>query len=544
MSFFTLQTPGQNQGANIPGGPGALGVGAAKGGVSIFDLFLAQLAQQKGETAQVESQPLSEDETPLQSDNPALEKKPELNIARLLADNPEIEENIETLSQTLNLDILAEIEATLALNQQAFDNSLKPLTDGLITSESVEAGSPRLINGLIVDDEAVQAKKNKILLNGIKDFFESLDSISQGGNESEGGFDLALLNLTPEQITDLKAKIAQRQSVDVTAADFDVTKDLPGQNLFGALIALVAPKKIVANADLTLESGVATAPAPTTPVQEIVAKLNALVIDKETQGFKPLAESFKRLPAQDFETALKDFVGTKKAATGQGVGEIVQASQGKAPAPTPSANVASALQNFSALQGFFPGITGNLFANTLSAQSAGDDFGLSAMSGTSAQGLASLVTQAQSAGRAHPAAQLVAAHIQKNAGQGGETNIRLQLDPPELGRVEVRMHFAKDKSMKAMLSVEKPETFAMLQRDVHVLEKALQDAGIESEGGISFELAQGEDFLGGGNERGGSHEQGGTGAGGEGLDESELIETTMTWFVDPESGHTRYDIWA
>ena len=87
------------------------------------------------------------------------------------------------------------------------------------------------------------------------------------------------------------------------------------------------------------------------------------------------------------------------------------------------------------------------------------------------------------------------------------------------------------------------ETYLMLQRDAQLLERALQDAGLDADGGLSFELAEhGFDFDQN-NQRGGGHDNGGTGASDEG-EEIEILESTMTWSVDPETGHTRYDIWA
>jgi hypothetical protein len=92
--------------------------------------------------------------------------------------------------------------------------------------------------------------------------------------------------------------------------------------------------------------------------------------------------------------------------------------------------------------------------------------------------------------------------------------------------------------------IEKPETHTMMQRDAQMLERVMQDMGLDTEGGINFELAeQGFDFDQD-NQRGGGHDKGGTGAGGENGEELDLIETTMTWQVDAESGHMRYNIWA
>lgn len=106
------------------------------------------------------------------------------------------------------------------------------------------------------------------------------------------------------------------------------------------------------------------------------------------------------------------------------------------------------------------------------------------------------------------------------------------------------MRFNKENGMKALLTIEKPETLAMLQRDAHALERALQEAGLEIGGdSLSFDLAgEGYDFSHNGQHDG----QGSYGKGGDqGADEElVLLETTLDWYVDPETGHTHYSILA
>lgn len=83
----------------------------------------------------------------------------------------------------------------------------------------------------------------------------------------------------------------------------------------------------------------------------------------------------------------------------------------------------------------------------------------------------------------------------------------------------------------------------MLQRDAQILERSLQGIGMDTgDSGISFELAQDNMFQNEG-ERGGERYQASSKSGGaEKIDE--VIETTMTWHVDPETGMQRYNILA
>ncbi len=162
------------------------------------------------------------------------------------------------------------------------------------------------------------------------------------------------------------------------------------------------------------------------------------------------------------------------------------------------------------------------------------------------QAVAHVTAATSQAGQTHPATSMVAAHVSKAAQSGEARNITLNLDPPELGRVEIRLQFGAEKTVKANLIVEKPETLLMLQRDMSALEKALQDAGLDTSGdSVNYEMAsEGYDFN---SNREGNSQNGGTGSGedGENTDEElALIETTMTWDVDPETGHVHYNILA
>lgn len=157
---------------------------------------------------------------------------------------------------------------------------------------------------------------------------------------------------------------------------------------------------------------------------------------------------------------------------------------------------------------------------------------------------AHMATSVAQAGQNHPATQLVSLTLNKMA-KGGETSeMTIQMDPPELGRVIAKMQFGKDKTVKAVLMVEKPETYTMLIRDAASLERALQDAGLTTDSAsLSFELAQdGSAFNSDNDGEGGGepHHKNGT----ELAMDEQTIETTMTWQVDPDTGYIRYNLLA
>ncbi len=75
--------------------------------------------------------------------------------------------------------------------------------------------------------------------------------------------------------------------------------------------------------------------------------------------------------------------------------------------------------------------------------------------------------------------------------QNGASRFQIQLDPPEMGRIDVRLDLDKSNNLNARLSVERIETLDLLQRDARALERALAQAGIDSsKTNLEFTLKQ------------------------------------------------------
>jgi hypothetical protein len=92
-----------------------------------------------------------------------------------------------------------------------------------------------------------------------------------------------------------------------------------------------------------------------------------------------------------------------------------------------------------------------------------------------------------------PVQEQVAVHVQR-ALREGSGRVSIQLSPAELGRIHVKLEIDDDKRVTAAVTVERPSTLELLQRDVKGLERALHDAGLNMEGGdLSFSLGQGAD---------------------------------------------------
>jgi len=93
-----------------------------------------------------------------------------------------------------------------------------------------------------------------------------------------------------------------------------------------------------------------------------------------------------------------------------------------------------------------------------------------------------------SAATASAVIQQVTVHVSKAAVDGID-HINVQLNPPELGHVEVRMEIGPSGHFSAVFSADRPQTADMLQRNAHELTRSLQDAGVRTDAGsLSFNL--------------------------------------------------------
>jgi flagellar hook-length control protein FliK len=85
--------------------------------------------------------------------------------------------------------------------------------------------------------------------------------------------------------------------------------------------------------------------------------------------------------------------------------------------------------------------------------------------------------------------QTLALHIAARWARG-ESRFTMRLDPPELGRIDVNLNVNTHGHAQAVLAVEKPQTLELLLRDAPTLERALKDAGLELGGNLSFSLKE------------------------------------------------------
>jgi flagellar hook-length control protein FliK len=126
----------------------------------------------------------------------------------------------------------------------------------------------------------------------------------------------------------------------------------------------------------------------------------------------------------------------------------------------------------------------------------------------------SFMTELKQSLQALPPHEQIAVQIQ-NAMQNGSSRMTVDLQPAELGRVEIKLDVDKDKNVSATIVADRPATLDLLQRDSKALERALQQAGLQADSGsLSFSLRD----TGG---QSGGRGQGGNGrAGGKGSDKN------------------------
>ena len=85
----------------------------------------------------------------------------------------------------------------------------------------------------------------------------------------------------------------------------------------------------------------------------------------------------------------------------------------------------------------------------------------------------------------HRASRQVALQVTRALDQG-RTEIRIQLDPPELGEVDIHLEF-RELRLSATVSAERADTLDLLQRDARTLARALREAGVElADSDLSF----------------------------------------------------------
>lgn len=90
-----------------------------------------------------------------------------------------------------------------------------------------------------------------------------------------------------------------------------------------------------------------------------------------------------------------------------------------------------------------------------------------------------------------PAGQVAPVMVSLASSGAGVHHLVVRLDPPDLGRVEVRMSRGPDTGATVEVVVERPATLTLLHQDAPALHQALSDAGVPAQGrSLTMQLGQ------------------------------------------------------
>jgi len=163
------------------------------------------------------------------------------------------------------------------------------------------------------------------------------------------------------------------------------------------------------------------------------------------------------------------------------------------PAATAPANVLPAL----------PSLPGSDAVSSASATSSAD-------AGTATQS-----TPSDAAGATPPGHQVSAALLSLSRGADGAQSMTLRLEPAELGQVAIRIDRPTDAPAHVDIAVERPETMTLLLRDQPELQRALDQAGVPSDGrSLTLHLASPDSMTPSAGAHGGLAANAGSGQGG------------------------------
>lgn len=490
-AFLTQQIPtgGKASPQAVPGNAGSL---AIVPGANFIDMILARLTAQNGETVTGQAE----------GDLPVTEQ-----TALALPETIDLNPGAPVTGET-PVDLL---ELTLPETPPA--GTVTPSM--LAARKKLENFLQSLIQGVPQDGQPVIAAIPPGLLK---------QALGETGGES-GSPALIATGLTPEDLTQLLQDIIDGDEQG-EAFIIGTIRILPPE---AKKEAIFLPRGLIITTPQNQAGETGTSQPETIQDPETLeaAQLNSLTIGGEETGegestFDDILRILEKAQSAGQDNG-KIISGLEKAInTIRQISAGNSAVQGAPPAP------ASVSTDF-VLTDIYPEGTS---AASLSGQG---------QSLTTTVQMTSLSAQAHQAVYPHPATQTVAATIAKAAGTGETKSITIRLEPPELGKVHIRMEFGKDHSVKAHLAVEKPETYMMLQRDAHVLERALLDAGLDTNGNsLSFSMAQdGNPFAQDGNGGGSGNSGGGATASGE--TDTVILETRMDWIVDPDTGLAHYN---
>lgn len=182
-----------------------------------------------------------------------------------------------------------------------------------------------------------------------------------------------------------------------------------------------------------------------------------------------------------------------------GTGLLATGDQGLQSAPTaPTLASATPQPNAIVTTGLIPNLAkagtkseeAKIAATDASGMMAGSNGASDAAASATTDGTGAPVqdtTPKPSLAQPHTVPMLAAAMMRRIS--NGMKEFTLRLDPPELGRVDVRLTVGPDKKVRAVVSTDRPESLKDLALSARDLTRALQEAGLDlEENGLSFSM--------------------------------------------------------
>ena len=249
-----------------------------------------------------------------------------------------------------------------------------------------------------------------------------------------------------------------------------------------ALLANDAAQAVVPAATALVATVAAVAVAAAVPQTIAATALKTTVAVTENSKGNPatnLDASAEKISAQKGD-------GKPQPATGDADTLAAASSHDEAPAPTPT----SATGHHAAIAEVPPAIPAD--AQAAAPKTFADAVQQAALTAPP-QDVAQ--TAANPSAPAPPAAQALAVPLAgvavEIAGKAleGKNRFEIRLDPPELGRIEVRLDVDHDGNAVTRLIADRPDTLDLLRNDANNLQQTLQDAGLKtSDSGLQFSL--------------------------------------------------------
>lgn len=277
-----------------------------------------------------------------------------------------------------------------------------------------------------------------------------------------------------------------------TAADAPQTDNANAVAVVEVTAPLVSQKSAAEKTDtLTLETKSATAPAPAPELPALKAAADAAAgnAGDATAGDETLGDAAdltdaggNPIKSLGHETA-KAMADSKSETRDAAKTDLTQAAI--APVQASAQNARSAATASSVATAEVEGVT------TTSTSAGGNNALMASTLGSNATGSATTIRIGTLPGQTAPTqvpAMAIALQMAKNL-QKGSSSFEIRLDPAEMGRIDVRMEVRQDGHITAHMTVDRPETLDLLQRDSRALQQALNDAGLQADAdSLNFSL--------------------------------------------------------